>query len=79
MAYDRRHGVGVGRRPNHRSGGHGRFRSALVAELRAALAGKVGPQQALERAARRWVELDQKRGLERHRTEYRISLGLLGR
>jgi ABC-type glycerol-3-phosphate transport system substrate-binding protein len=54
-------------------------RAALVAELRAALAGKVEPRQALERAAARWAELDGKRGAERHKAEYRISLGLLGR
>jgi len=54
-------------------------RAALVKELRAALAGQKKPAQALEAAARRWSELDQARGMEDHRAEYRMSLGLLAR
>src|SRR5262249_21476091 len=54
-------------------------RAALVKELRAALAGRVEPAEALEAAARRWSELDQARGREAHRAEYRMSLGLLAR
>jgi hypothetical protein len=50
-----------------------------VAEVRACLAGKKEPRAALEEAARRWEELDRKRGEKRHREEYRISLGLLGK
>jgi multiple sugar transport system substrate-binding protein len=54
-------------------------RAALVAEVRACLAGKKEPKAALAEAARRWEELDRKRGEKRHREEYRISLGLLGK
>jgi hypothetical protein len=52
-------------------------RAALVAALRAALAGKEGA--ALAGVARRWEELDRKRGGKRHLEEYRLSLGLLGK
>jgi multiple sugar transport system substrate-binding protein len=52
-------------------------RAALVAEVRAALDHGSDPQKALDAVARRWVQLDEARGLERHRAEYRISLGLL--
>jgi hypothetical protein len=48
-----------------------------VAEVRAALAGKKAPAEALRAAAARWEEMDQKQGLEAHRAEYRLSLGLL--
>jgi multiple sugar transport system substrate-binding protein len=52
-------------------------RAALVAELRAALAGTRKPAEALKEAARRWSELDRTQGLEAHRADYRLSLGLL--
>jgi multiple sugar transport system substrate-binding protein len=52
-------------------------RAALTAELRAALAGTREPAAALQEAARRWSELDREQGLEAHRIDYRLSLGLL--
>src|SRR5262249_24965579 len=61
------------------AGARSAHRAALVKELRAALAGRVEPAEALEAAARRWSELDQARGREAHRAEYRMSLGLLAR
>jgi multiple sugar transport system substrate-binding protein len=54
-------------------------RAALVAQVREALAGKKEAGAALAEAARRWAELDRKRGEQRHREEYRLSLGLLGK
>jgi ABC-type glycerol-3-phosphate transport system substrate-binding protein len=54
-------------------------RAALVKEVRAALAGQATPEQALKAAARRWSDLDRARGMEAHRADYRISLGLLPR
>jgi multiple sugar transport system substrate-binding protein len=54
-------------------------RSALVAEVRAALEGKKRPEEALQEAARRWAELDGQKGLEATKAEYRLSLGLLAR
>jgi multiple sugar transport system substrate-binding protein len=51
-------------------------RAALVAELRAALAGKKEPDTALKAAARRWAELDREQGLEAHKAAYLLSLGL---
>ncbi len=49
------------------------YRRALVAELRAALAGKKEPAAALGAAAARWREIDP---ADRRRTEYARSLGL---
>jgi ABC-type glycerol-3-phosphate transport system substrate-binding protein len=54
-------------------------RAALVAELRRALAGKVDEKEALKRVAKRWEEIDAKKGKERVLKEYRLSLGLLAR
>jgi ABC-type glycerol-3-phosphate transport system substrate-binding protein len=53
-------------------------RAALVARLRPALAGG-GADAALKEAARRWSELDQAKGPEAMRAEYRLSVGLLAR
>jgi multiple sugar transport system substrate-binding protein len=52
-------------------------REVLVAELRAALEGTKDPSAALEAAARRWEALDREQGLEAHKADYRLSLGLL--
>jgi multiple sugar transport system substrate-binding protein len=49
------------------------YRQALLAEVRAALAGQKEPAAALEAAAARWRELDPP---DRRRTEYAFSLGL---
>ncbi len=52
-------------------------RAVLAAELREALAGKKKPEMALKEAARRWSDLDREQGLEAHKADYRLSLGLL--
>ena len=49
------------------------YRKALLEEVRAALAGKKGPAEALKAAAERWRALEP---AERRRTEYANSLGL---
>jgi multiple sugar transport system substrate-binding protein len=49
------------------------YRQALLAEVRAALAGKKEPAAALEAAAEQWRQLDPP---DRRRTEYARSLGL---
>ena len=50
---------------------------ATVQQVRAALDKKSDPAQALQRVAERWRQLVEKRGREKHRIEYRVSLGLL--
>jgi ABC-type glycerol-3-phosphate transport system substrate-binding protein len=56
-------------------------REALDAGLRAALRkpGEEDPAKVLAGVAKRWKELNEQRGRETARREYRISLGLLGR
>jgi ABC-type glycerol-3-phosphate transport system substrate-binding protein len=54
-------------------------RAALVAEVRQALLERKPAQQALAGAARKWEELDAKKGKKAHLAEYRLSLGLLGK
>jgi ABC-type glycerol-3-phosphate transport system substrate-binding protein len=52
------------------------YRPALVAELRKALEMNSDPTEALERVKKNWQQLVEKRDKEKHRIEYRISLGL---
>jgi multiple sugar transport system substrate-binding protein len=53
-------------------------REALDAELRRALQEKgTSAAETLAMAARKWRDLDQKHGVDAHRAEYRLSLGLL--
>lgn len=54
-------------------------RRVLLEEVRSALLNGEDAQKALSRAARRWTEMDQQRGLDKVLAEYRISLGLLAR
>lgn len=53
-----------------------RYRAALAVELRAALLEKKDAAQALADAAEAWRRLSQERGVEKHRAEYRLSVGL---
>jgi ABC-type glycerol-3-phosphate transport system substrate-binding protein len=52
-------------------------RSALVAQLRRALLENADAAACLAEAARAWHALDEKKGAEAGRADYRISLGLL--
>jgi multiple sugar transport system substrate-binding protein len=52
-------------------------REALVAEVRVALQGGKAPARALADAAAAWERLDREQGLEAHRADYHLSLGLL--
>jgi ABC-type glycerol-3-phosphate transport system substrate-binding protein len=53
-------------------------RAALDGRLREALQGKAAAE-ALRAAAGRWAEMDREAGVEKHRADYSISLGLLAR
>ena len=57
----------------------GPHRAALVVGLRQALLEKRPAQDVLAEVARKWEELDAKKGREAHLAEYRISLGLVGK
>jgi ABC-type glycerol-3-phosphate transport system substrate-binding protein len=53
-------------------------RAALVEGVRRALLDRADAAAELVGVARKWAELDAKRGQAKHLAEYRISLGLLG-
>jgi multiple sugar transport system substrate-binding protein len=52
-------------------------RAVLLKEVRAVLLGGADPAEALKKVAGQWSELDRRQGLDAHRADYRLSLGLL--
>jgi ABC-type glycerol-3-phosphate transport system substrate-binding protein len=54
-------------------------REALLKGLRRVLLDQGSPAEALNQVSAQWKQMDEKRGLDRHRTVYRISLGLSGK
>ncbi|HEY7310106.1 MAG TPA: extracellular solute-binding protein [Gemmataceae bacterium] len=54
-------------------------RAALVKEVRAALRQDTDAEKALQNVAEAWKKLDREQGVEKHRADYRRSLGLLAR
>ncbi|MBS0265244.1 MAG: extracellular solute-binding protein [Planctomycetes bacterium] len=59
--------------------GREEFRQVLAREVAAALSGSVSAEQALQTVANDWQKIIDRIGVERHRNNYRSSLGLMVR